>query len=233
MENMITLTIDGIEVSVPQGTTVLEAAKQAGIRIPTLCFLKDVNEIGACRMCVVDSGARSLQAACVLPASNGMKVKTNTPEIRNYRRNILKLTLSTHEKKCLSCVRSQNCELQKLCRELEVDDEEYFAGAKNQYLVDDLSPSIVRDNSKCVLCRRCVAVCAKVQNVGVIGPVNRGFKTAIESPWEMKLAEMGCINCGQCIVNCPVGALYEKDETAAVWDLIRNRRRTCGTRRSR
>ena len=222
MENMITLTIDGIEVSVPQGTTVLEAARQAGIRIPTLCFLKGVNEIGACRMCVVDSGARSLQASCVLPASNGMKVKTNTPEIRNYRRNILKLTLSTHEKKCLSCIRSQNCELQKLCRELEVDDEEYFAGAKNQYLVDDLSPSIVRDNSKCVLCRRCVAVCEKVQNVGVIGPVNRGFKTAIESPWEMKLSEMGCINCGQCIVNCPVGALYEKDETKLVWDLIRD-----------
>ena len=222
MENMITLTIDGVEVSVPQGTTVLEAARQAGIRIPTLCFLKGINEIGACRMCVVDSGARSLQASCVLPASNGMNVKTNTPEIRNYRRNILKLTLSTHEKKCLSCIRSQNCELQKLCRELEVDDEEYFSGAKNQYLVDDLSPSIVRDNNKCVLCRRCVAVCEKVQNVGVIGPVNRGFKTAIESPWEMKLSEMGCINCGQCIVNCPVGALYEKDETKLVWDLIRD-----------
>ena len=222
MENIISLTIDGVQVQVPQGTTVLEAARQAGIRIPTLCFLKGINEIGACRMCVVDSGARSLQASCVLPATDGMVVKTNTPEIREYRRNILKLTLSTHEKKCLSCIRSQNCELQKLCQELGVDDDEQYAGVKNEYFVDDLSPSIVRDNNKCVLCRRCVSVCQKVQNVGVIGPVNRGFKTAIESPWEMKLSEMSCINCGQCIVNCPVGALYEKDETKAVWDMIRD-----------
>ena len=131
MENMINLTIDGVQVQVPQGTTVLEAARQAGIRIPTLCFLKDINEIGACRMCVVDSGARSLQAACVLPAADGMVVKTNTPQIRKYRKNILKLTLSTHQKKCLSCIRSQNCELQKLCLELGVEDgDDYEAGAR-------------------------------------------------------------------------------------------------------
>ena len=222
MENMITLTIDGIEVQVLQGTTVLEAAKKAGIRIPTLCYLKGINEIGACRMCVVDSGARALQAACVLPAANGMKVKTNTPEIRAYRKNILELMLSTHEKKCLSCIRSQNCELQALCKELGVEDGDKFAGYKVPYTIDDLSPSIVRDNNKCVLCRRCVAVCTKIQNVGVIGPVNRGFKTAIESPWEMHLSEMSCINCGQCIVNCPVGALYEKDDTKKVWDLLRD-----------
>ena len=220
MENMITLTIDGIEVQAPQGSTVLEAARLAGIRIPTLCYLKDINEIGACRMCVVDSGARSLQAACVLPAAQGMKVKTNTPEIREYRRNILELLLSTHEKKCLSCVRSQNCELQALCKELGVEDGDKFEGYKVPYTIDDLSPSIVRDNNKCVLCRRCVAVCSKIQNVGVIGPVNRGMKTAIESPWEMHLSEMSCINCGQCIVNCPVGALYEKDDTKKVWDLL-------------
>ena len=222
MDNMITLTIDGIEVQAPQGSTVLEAAKLAGIRIPTLCFLKDINEIGACRMCVVDSGARALQAACVLPAAQGMKVKTNTPEIRAYRKNILELLLSTHEKKCLSCIRSQNCELQALCKELGVEDGEKFAGYKVPYTIDDLSPSIVRDNNKCVLCRRCVAVCSKIQNVGVIGPVNRGFTTAIESPWEMHLSEMSCINCGQCIVNCPVGALYEKDDTKKVWDLLRD-----------
>ena len=220
MEKMISLTIDGIQVQVAQGTTVLEAARQAGIRIPTLCFLKDINEIGACRMCVVDSGARSLQAACVLPASDGMVVKTNTPAIKQYRKNLLELTLSTHEKKCLSCIRSQNCELQKLCLELGVEDGDKYEGTKNAYTIDDLSPSIVRDNNKCVLCRRCVAVCANVQNVGVIGPVNRGFKTAIESPWEMKLNQMSCINCGQCIVNCPVGALYEKDDTAEVWKLL-------------
>ena len=222
MENMINLTIDGIEVQAPQGSTVLEAARLAGIRIPTLCFLKDINEIGACRMCVVDSGARALQAACVLPAAEGMKVKTNTPQIRNYRKNILELTLSTHRKECLSCIRSQNCELQALCKELGVEEEDKFAGLMNEYTIDDLSPSIVRDNSKCVLCRRCVSVCQKVQNVGVIGPVNRGFTTAIESPWEMKLSEMSCINCGQCIVNCPVGALYEKDDTKKVWDLLRD-----------
>ncbi|MBQ3270207.1 MAG: iron hydrogenase small subunit [Clostridia bacterium] len=222
MENMITLTIDGIEVQAPQGSTVLEAARLAGIRIPTLCFLKDINEIGACRMCVVDSGARALQAACVLPAAQGMKVKTNTPEIRAYRKNILELLLSTHDKKCLSCVRSQNCELQALCKELGVENGDKFEGFKVPYTIDDLSPSIVRDNNKCVLCRRCVAVCAKVQNVGVIGPVNRGMKTAIESPWEMHLSEMSCINCGQCIVNCPVGALYEKDDTKKVWDLLRD-----------
>ena len=222
MENMITLTIDGIEVQAPQGSTVLEAARLAGIRIPTLCFLKGINEIGACCMCVVDSGARSLQAACVLPAANGMKVKTNTPQIRAYRKNILELLLSTHEKACLSCIRSQNCELQALCKELGVEDGDKFAGEKVKYTIDDLSPSIVRDNNKCVLCRRCVSVCAKIQNVGVIGPVNRGMKTAIESPWEMHLSEMSCINCGQCIVNCPVGALHEKDDTKKVWDLLKD-----------
>lgn len=220
MEKMISLTIDGVQVQVPNGTTVLEAARQAGIHIPTLCFLKGINEIGACRMCVVDSGARALQAACVLPASDGMVVKTNTPAIKEYRKNILELTLSTHEKKCLSCIRSQNCELQKLCLELGVEDGDKYEGVKNSYTIDDVSPSIVRDNNKCVLCRRCVAVCANVQNVGVIGPVNRGFKTAIESPWGLKLAQMSCINCGQCIVNCPVGALYEKDDTREVWDLL-------------
>ena len=219
MEQLITLTIDGVKVEVPAGTSVLEAAKKAGINIPTLCYLKDLNAIGACRMCVVDTGARALQAACVLPATDGMNVKTNTPQIKEYRKTLLELVLSAHEKKCLSCVRSQNCELQRLCRELGVEDGERFAGATNVYEVDDLSPSIVRDNNKCILCRRCVAACNN-QKVGVIGAVNRGFTTAIESPWSLKLVEMPCINCGQCIVSCPVGALYEKDETRKVWDLI-------------
>lgn len=220
MENFITLTIDGVKVEVPAGTTVLEAAKKAGINIPTLCYLKDVNAIGACRMCVVNAGGRALQAACVLPAAEGMNVKTNTPEIRQYRKTLLELVLSNHEKKCLTCVRSQNCELQKLCLDLGVEDGDRFAGAQTKYDVDDASPSIVRDNNKCILCRRCVATCAKVQNVGVIGAVNRGFVTSIESPWSLKLNDMACINCGQCITACPVGALYEKDETKQVWDLI-------------
>ena len=222
MENMISLTVDGIAVEVPAGTNVLEAARKAGVNIPTLCYLKDINEIGACRMCVVDTGARALQAACVLPAAQGMVVKTNTPAIRKYRRTLLELVLSAHDKKCLTCIRSQNCELQKLCRELGVENGDRFAGVTNDYAIDDVSPSIVRDNNKCILCRRCVAVCQKVQKVGVIGPVMRGFKTAIESPWGLKLNEMACINCGQCITACPVGALHEKDDTAKVWAALQD-----------
>ena len=220
MEELIQLTIDGVSVEVPAGTTVLEAAKKAGINIPTLCYLKDVNQIGACRLCMVDTGARSLQAACVLPATKGMVVKTNTPAIREARKMNLELLLSNHDKHCLSCVRNQNCELQKLCLDLGVEDGDRFAGAMNKYDVDDLSPSIVRNNNKCVLCRRCVAACGAVQGIGVIGPVYRGFNTAIESPWNMPLVDMACINCGQCIAACPTGALHEKDSTKEVWDLL-------------
>ncbi len=220
MEELIQLTIDGVSVEVPAGTTVLEAAKKAGINIPTLCYLKDVNQIGACRLCVVDTGARSLQAACVLPVTKGMVVKTNTPAIREARKVNLELLLSNHDKRCLSCVRNQNCELQKLCIDLGVEDGDRFAGAMNKYDVDDLSPSIVRNNNKCVLCRRCVAACGAVQSIGVIGPVYRGFNTAIESPWNMPLVDMACVNCGQCIAACPTGALHEKDSTKEVWDLL-------------
>ncbi len=218
--NMITLTIDGVEVSVPAGSTVLEAARAAGIRIPTLCYLKDINEIGACRLCVVDTGARAWQAACVAPAVDGMKVKTNTPALRAARKTNLELLLSNHNKKCLSCVRSTNCELQNLCREYGVDDEFRYAGAVTESIKDDASAAIIRDNSKCVLCRRCVAVCSKVQNVGVIGAIKRGFNTAIASPWNMSLAETACINCGQCIAVCPTGALTERDDTDKVFAAI-------------
>ncbi len=222
MEQMIPLTIDGVQVEVPAGTTVLEAARIAKINIPTLCYLKDINATANCRLCVVDCGGRALQAACVLPVTPNMVVKTNTPAIREARKSNLELILSAHDKKCLSCVRSNNCELQQLCLELGVEDPDFYKGSQNEYEIDATSTSIVRDNNKCVLCRRCVGACSNVQKVGVIGPVNRGFKTSIESPFEMKLAEMACINCGQCITACPVGALHEKDNTAEVWAALKD-----------
>ena len=223
--NMITLSIDGVKVSVPAGTTVLEAARAAGIRIPTLCYLKGINEIGACRMCLVDTGARAWQAACVLPVeaiapnrvTGEITVKTNTPALREARKTNLELLLSNHNKKCLSCVRSTNCELQALCREYGVDDENRYAGSTTVHPEEYGSAAIVRDNSKCILCRRCVAVCSKVQKVGVIGALKRGFNTSIASAWNMSLGETACINCGQCIAVCPVGALTERDSTADVF----------------
>ena len=220
MEQMIPVTIDGVQVEVPAGSTVLEAAHKANVKIPTLCFLKDINETANCRICVVDCGGRTLQAACVLPVTPGMVVKTNTPAVREARRMNLELILSNHDKKCLTCVRSENCELQTLCKELGVENSERFAGARNEYEVDSSSDSIVRNNNKCILCRRCVGACANVQKVGVIGPVMRGFKTSIESPFNMKLGQMACINCGQCITACPVDALTEKDAIADVWDAL-------------
>ncbi|NLM72552.1 MAG: 2Fe-2S iron-sulfur cluster binding domain-containing protein [Clostridiaceae bacterium] len=222
MSEFVTLTIDGKEVKAPKGSTVLEAAKSAGIHIPTLCFLKGINEIGACRMCIVDVGARSFQAACMYPVSEGLKVVTNSPKIRETRRVTLELILSNHDRKCLTCVRNQNCELQKLAKDLNVTDIHY-EGEMQDHPVDDLSPSIVRDPNKCVLCRRCVSVCNDVQTVGAIGVVDRGFATTIGSPFNFALKDSTCVNCGQCIVACPVGALREQSSIEKVWDALANK----------
>ena len=220
MEN-VTIKINGVEVSAPAGSTILEAARYAGIEIPTLCYLKDINEIGACRMCVVEvKGARSLVAACVYPINPGMEVLTNSPAVQQSRKKTLQLMLSNHDRKCLSCVRSGNCELQTLCKELGVDDEAYYDGYKPHYELDTSAAHMVRDNNKCILCRRCVAACEKCQSVSVIGANERGFRTFIGSAFEMGLGETSCVSCGQCIAVCPVGAIYEKDSTQEIFDAI-------------
>ena len=219
MDN-VNVKINGIDVSVPAGSTILEAARIAHIDIPTLCYLKDINQIGACRLCLVEvKGARGLMTACVTTVNEGMEIFTNTEKVREYRKMNLKLVLSTHEKKCLSCIRNQKCELQALCSELGVEDDEYYKGSKIHYELDESSPSIIRDNNKCILCRRCVAACNN-QGIGVINSLDRGFDTHIASPFDQPLAAQACINCGQCVVACPVGALYEKDDTAAIFKAL-------------
>ncbi|MDR3293438.1 MAG: [FeFe] hydrogenase, group A [Clostridiales bacterium] len=212
MDKLINLKINGIAVSVPQGTTILEAARSAGIKIPTLCYLKDINAIGACRVCVVEvKGARSLVASCVYPVNEGMEVTTSSPKVLASRKTTVELMLSDHNKNCLSCVRSTNCELQSLATELGCDALKY-KGETKYYPIDDSHPSIVRDNSKCILCRRCVAACKNYQSISVIGANARGFDTHIGCLFEKGMNEIACVGCGQCIIACPTGALREKDE---------------------
>lgn len=217
---MVNIKINNMPLSVPKGISILEAARMAGIEIPTLCYLKKINEIGACRICMVEvKGARSLVTACVYPVNEGMEIFTNTERVRKSRKMTLELILSTHDRKCLSCVRSGTCELQQLCKEFDVGDEGRFDGANPVHEYDDSAIHMIRDNGKCILCRRCVAAC-QAQHISVIGANARGFDTHIGSAFERPLDSVACVSCGQCIVNCPTGAIYEKDDTAKVLEAI-------------
>ena len=217
---MITLTINGQNIEAENGSTILQAARKANIHIPTLCFLPEVQAIGACRVCLVEvEGMGNLQAACVFPATEGLKVHTNTEKARKARKFSVEMLLSNHPMDCLTCARNLNCELQKVAQELGVN-EIRFTGAKSKGGIDDSSPSIRRDNSKCILCRRCVTVCENVQSVNALALQGRGFETRVETAFGNGLGGVACTNCGQCTLVCPVGAITEKDDTEGVWDAI-------------
>lgn len=217
---MVKVTINNTLVEVPKSYTVLEAAREAGFDIPTLCHMKDINEVGACRVCLVEvEGARTLQASCVLPVRDGLVVKTNTRKVRETVKTTVELILANHDRECTTCIRSKNCELQNLAEELGVEELKY-QGAKRAKKFDDASPSIVRDSSKCILCGKCVNVCKIQQGVGILGFQNRGFETTVGPAFDLKMNETNCLYCGQCINVCPVGALMEKSDIHKVWNAI-------------
>jgi NADP-reducing hydrogenase subunit HndD len=220
---MVNLTINNKKICVEEGTTILEAARQNNILIPTFCYLEGIHQIGSCRICVVEvEGEKNLQASCMVAVREGMVVKTNSERVRHARKVLYELILSDHPKDCLNCSRNQSCELQKLGELLRVN-ECRFEGEKARNTMDNLSPSIVRDTSKCILCRRCVTVCNEIQGVGILNAQNRGFKTVIGPAAELPLNSVNCSYCGQCTLVCPVGALEEKDSIEKVWDALHDR----------
>ena len=221
-EELVNITIDNQNISVPKGTTILQAAKKAGIDIPTLCFLKDINEIGDCRMCIVKAeGRRGFATSCIQKVEEGMVVRTNTPEIMEARHVILDLIISNHDKDCLTCSRMGNCELQQLSKKFNIQSIE-FKGEREEHEIDNLSPAIVRDPNKCILCRRCVAVCKNVQKIGAIDCANRGFESNISTSYGKSLKDTNCVNCGQCIQACPTAALHEKENIDDVWAKLKD-----------
>jgi len=222
MTKTVTLKINGIEVKVNEGATIMEVARQIGVRIPTLCFMKEYNEIGACRVCVVEiKGARNLAAACMFPVYEGMEVLINTERVRKARKTNIELLLSHHNMDCLSCPRSTNCELQTLAFEFGADQFRFNTTEFGEEdVMDDSTKHLIRDNTKCILCNRCVAICSKEQHVSVIGRNKRGFFTNIGSPFALPLESTSCINCGQCVAVCPTAALRERDDTQKVWDAL-------------
>ncbi len=217
---MINLKINNKNISCKEDMTIIEAAKANNILIPNLCYLEDIHKIGSCRMCVVEvEGEKNLQASCMVPVREGMVVKTNTERVKKARKVVYELMLSDHPKECLSCSRNQSCEFQEIGEILQVD-ESRFEGERSKKGIDSDSPSIVRDTSKCILCRRCVTVCNEIQELGIINPQQRGFKTDIGTAADLPLNSVNCSNCGQCTIVCPVGALQEKDATKVVWDAL-------------
>lgn len=223
----VNVKINGIQVSVPKDYTVLMAAREAGIDIPTLCFLKDINEIAACRVCVVEADIngvpmRNLPASCVLQVQDGMNVRTNTQRVRNAVRMNVELILANHNRECLTCLRNGTCELQKLCDELGIKNIE-FEGAKRDAKLDNLSHSIIRDSSKCILCGRCVSTCRDIQGIGVLDFTKRGFDTEVAPAFDYSMNDVECVYCGQCIQACPVAALREKTYIDEVWEAIDNK----------